>query len=111
MERTRRFVVAAVGAVTLSAAVGIPRHPSTAVPTLRNGQTPPGVTWHFDSVPVGQPPAGFSFGRIGGGRAGPWVVESAPHAPPQPMRAEERRVGEKGRARGWPCDLKKKKKK
>src|SRR2546425_2480110 len=42
MERTRRFVVAAVGAVTLSAAVGIPRHPSTAVPTLRNGQTPPG---------------------------------------------------------------------
>jgi len=65
MERTRRFVVAAVGAVTLSAAVGIPRHPSTAVPTLRNGQTPPGVTWHFDSVPVGHRPASPSVGSAG----------------------------------------------
>src|SRR2546428_10905983 len=83
MERTRRFVVAAVGAVTLSAAVGIPRHPSTAVPTLRNGQTPPGVTWHFDSVPVGQPPAGFSFGRIGGGGGGALDFAIRPRPPPQ----------------------------
>src|SRR2546426_9719661 len=96
MERTRRFVVAAVGAVTLSAAVGIPRHPSTAVPTLRNGQTPPGVTWHFDSVPVGQPPAGFSFGRIGGGRVGHWIVESTPEIGRGAGRGREEILGVAG---------------
>ena len=34
--------------------------------------------------PVGQPPAGFSFGRTGGGRVGHWVVQSAPDAPSPP---------------------------
>src|SRR5256885_1977762 len=64
MERFRRFAVTALGVVTLSAAVGLPQHPG-ARPTPRNGQTTPAVTWHFDSLPVGQPPAGFSFGRTG----------------------------------------------
>ncbi len=84
MERTRRFAVTALGAVTLSAAVGVPRHPSATGPTPRNGQTAPTVTWHFDSLPVGQPPAGFAFGRTGGGRVGHWIVQSAPDAPSPP---------------------------
>src|SRR2546428_7494305 len=80
MERFRRFAVTALGAVTLSAAVGLPQHPG-ARPRPRNGQTTPAVTWHFDSLPVGQPPAGFSFGRTGGGRVGHWIVQSASDAP------------------------------
>ena len=80
MERFRRFAVTALGVVTLSAAVGLPQHPG-ARPTPRNGQTTPAVTWHFDSLPVGQPPAGFSFGRTGGGRVGHWIVQSASDAP------------------------------
>src|SRR6266571_7783809 len=84
MERTRRFAVTALGAVTLSAAVGVPRHPSATGPTPRNGQTAPTVTWHFDSLPVGQPPAGFAFGRTGGGRGAHWMVQSAPDAPSPP---------------------------
>src|SRR2546430_17513447 len=80
MELFRRFAVTALGVVTLSAAVGLPQQPG-ARPTPRNGQTTPAVTWHFDSLPVGQPPAGFSFGRTGGGRVGPWIVQSASDAP------------------------------
>src|SRR6184192_740985 len=80
MELFRRFAVTALGVVTLSAAVGLPQHPG-ARPTPRNGQTTPAVTWHFDSLPVGQPPAGFSFGRTGGGRVGHWIVQSASDAP------------------------------
>ncbi len=30
---------------------------------------------------VGEPPAGFSFGRTGEGRVGHWMVQTAPHAP------------------------------
>src|SRR5256886_17280327 len=48
------------------------------------GQTASAVTWHFDSLPAGQLPAGFSFGRTGGGRVGRWVLQSAPDAPSPP---------------------------
>src|SRR6267154_2868844 len=84
MERTRRFAVTALGAVTLSATVGVPRHPGATEASPRNVPTIPAVAWHFDSLPVGQPPAGFAFGRTGGGRAGRWVVQSAPDAPTPP---------------------------
>jgi len=47
-------------------------------------QTEPAVTWHFDSMTAGQAPAGFSFGRTGGGRVGHWIVQSAPDAPSLP---------------------------
>src|SRR2546430_1570904 len=80
MELFRRFAVTALGVVTLSAAVGLPQQPGVR-PTPGNGQTTPAVTWHFDSLPVGQPPAGFSFGRTGGGRVGHWIVQSASDAP------------------------------
>src|SRR5207249_10346851 len=83
MELFRRFAVTALGVVTLSAAVGLPQHPG-ARPTPRNGQTAVAVTWHFDSLPIGQPPAGFSFGRTGGGRVGHWIVQSASDAPGPP---------------------------
>src|SRR5512138_85264 len=38
-------------------------------------------TWDFQSDQVDQPPAGFSFGRTGGGRPGKWVVLVDPSAP------------------------------
>ncbi|HYL22177.1 MAG TPA: hypothetical protein VEU74_10480 [Gemmatimonadales bacterium] len=44
----------------------------------------PAVTWNFDSMPAGQPPAGFSFGRTGGGRVGHWIVQAAPDPPSPP---------------------------
>src|SRR2546425_3677377 len=84
MERTRRFAVTALGAVTLSAAVGVPRHPGATGPAALSRQTAPAVIWHFDSLPPGQPPAGFSLGRTGGGPGGRWVVQSAPDAPRPP---------------------------
>src|SRR5256886_4019380 len=77
MERARRFAVTALGAITLSSVFGVPRRPSAT-------ETAPAITWHFDSLPAGQPPAGFSFGRTGGGRVGHWIVQSAPDAPSPP---------------------------
>src|SRR2546425_11627662 len=84
MERTRRFAVTRLGAVTLSIVLGVPRNPSAIEPAPLSGQTAPAVIWHFDSLPPGQPPAGFSFGRTGGGRVGHWIVQSAPDAPSPP---------------------------
>src|SRR3989475_5236794 len=84
MERTARFAVASLGAVTLSIVLGVPRSPSAIEPAPRNGQTTLAVIWHFDSLPPGQPPAGFSFGRTGRGRVGHWIVQSAPDAPSPP---------------------------
>src|SRR5207249_528087 len=84
MERTRRFAVTMFGAITLSSVFGAPRRPSATVPMRLQGQTASAVTWHFDSLPAGQPPAGFSFGRTGGGRVGRWIVQSAPDAPSPP---------------------------
>src|SRR5437867_4242665 len=40
--------------------------------------------WTFDSSSVGQPPAGFSFGRTGSGRPGRWVIRAAADAPSGP---------------------------
>jgi len=38
-------------------------------------------SWNFDTDRVGQPPAGFSFGRTGSGRVGQWVVRAEKAAP------------------------------
>src|SRR2546422_10050731 len=84
MKRTGRFAVTALGAIPLSAVFGAPRRPSATVPMGLQGQTAPAVTWHLDSMPAGQPPAGFSFGRTGAGRVGHWIVQSAPDAPSPP---------------------------
>jgi hypothetical protein len=84
MQRTHRFAVTALGAITLSSVSGVPRRPSATVPVALQGQTAPAVTWHFDSLPAGQPPAGFSFGRTGGGRVGHWIVQAASDAPSPP---------------------------
>ena len=84
MERTPRFAVTGLGVVTLSIVFGVPRNPSATEPARPSGQTAPAVIWHFDSLPAGQPPAGFSFGRTGGGRVGRWIVQSAPDAPSPP---------------------------
>ena len=84
MERTDRFALTALAAVTLSTVFAVPRRPGAIVPMPLQGQTAPVVTWHFDSLPAGQPPAGFSFGRTGGGRVSHWIVQSAPDAPSPP---------------------------
>src|SRR2546422_4940684 len=84
MERTPRFAVAALGAVTVSIVVGVPRKPRAIEPAPLSGQAAPAVIWHFDSLPPGQPPAGFSFGHTGGGRGGPWIVQSGSQAPSPP---------------------------
>ncbi|PYO60251.1 MAG: hypothetical protein DMD28_13560, partial [Gemmatimonadetes bacterium] len=76
--------MAALGAVTVSIVFGIPRSPSATELAPLSGQAAPAVIWHFDSLPLGQPPAGFSFGRTGGGRVGHWIVQSASDAPSPP---------------------------
>ncbi len=84
MYRTHRFAVTVLGAVTLNTVLGVPERPHAIAPMPLNGQAAPVVTWHFDSLQPGQPPAGFSFGRTGGGRVGHWIVQSAPDAPSPP---------------------------
>ena len=84
MDRTRRFAVTMLGAITLSSVLGAPRRPIATAPMRLQGQTASAVTWQFDSLPAGQPPAGFSFGRTGGGRVGHWIVQSASDAPSPP---------------------------
>ncbi len=39
------------------------------------------TSWSFDADKPDQPPAGFSFGRTGGGKQGKWVVLAAKDAP------------------------------
>src|SRR5207245_5295297 len=84
MERTRSCAVPVLGAVALSTGLHLPQHPPATEPMPLNGQTAPTVIWHFDSLPAGQPPAGFSCGRPGGGRLGRWIVQPAPDAPSPP---------------------------
>src|SRR5260370_17302352 len=84
MKRTGGVGVMALGAITLSSLFGAPRRPSATVPKRLQGQTAPAVSWHFDSMSAGQPPAGFSLGRTGGGRVGHWIVQSVPDAPSPP---------------------------
>lgn len=43
-----------------------------------------GTTWSFDNSAVGHPPAGFSMGKTGSGRAGRWVVRAVSDAPSAP---------------------------
>src|SRR5437773_1411499 len=40
--------------------------------------------WNFDSDRPGSPPAGFAFGRTGGGLEGRWVVRAEKDAPSAP---------------------------
>jgi hypothetical protein len=84
MEQRPRFTMTVLGAVALGAVVSVPRLWRTTEPARLNRQAVPAVTWQFDSLPAGQPPAGFSFGRTGGGRVGHWMVQSAPDAPSPP---------------------------
>ncbi len=84
MKRTDRVGVMALGAITLSSLFGAPRRPSATVPKRLQEQTAPAVSWHFDSMSAGRPPAGFSLGRTGGGRVGHWIVQSVPDAPSPP---------------------------
>src|SRR2546426_1211238 len=63
MDRTRRFAVTMLGAITLSSVLGAPRRPIATAPMRLQGQTASAVTWQFDSLPAGQPPAGFSLDR------------------------------------------------
>jgi hypothetical protein len=37
--------------------------------------------WSFEADKIGEPPAGFSFGKTGQGRPGNWVVRAEPGAP------------------------------
>jgi hypothetical protein len=50
----------------------------------RGVAVPAPVTWTFDSLRAGEPPAGFTFARTGSGRVGRWVVRAAADAPSAP---------------------------
>lgn len=54
--------------------------PAAPVPTGADSAQ----VWTFDAMPAGHPPAGFTFGRTGGGTVGRWVVRAAPDAPSRP---------------------------
>ena len=56
-------------------------HPRQISPTTLSRQAAGGVVWHFDSMPTGAPPTGFSFARTGSGRPGQWVVRAVSDAP------------------------------
>src|SRR5438034_10827369 len=84
MVKSTRFAATVWSAVALSTVLGAPRLRHAAEPTPPHRQTVPAVIWHFDSLTPGQPPAGFVFGRTGGGRVGRWIVQSAPDAPSPP---------------------------
>ncbi len=84
MVKSTRFAATVWSAVALSTVLGVSRHRHAAEPTPPHRQTVPAVIWHFDSLAPGRPPAGFVFGRTGGGRVGRWIVQSAPDAPSPP---------------------------
>ena len=46
--------------------------------------SPQQSVWHFDDAASGHPPAGFSFGKTGGGRPGRWVIRAVSDAPSAP---------------------------
>lgn len=64
----------ALAVVIVSVLVG-----AVAAQTVKDTQ--PAWKWNFDADRVGEPPAGFSFGRTGGGRVGRWVVQAEKDAP------------------------------
>jgi len=72
----KRFLLAALGIATLLviAPVSGADEPTAPSPT----------TWSFDSDKPETPPAGFAFGRTGGGREGRWVVRAEKDAPSAP---------------------------
>src|SRR6266550_4741742 len=84
MERAHRCAVTVLGVVTLGPVLAVAQHPPAPELVRLNGQTVVAASWHFDSLPVGQPPAGFAFGRTGGGRVGHWIVQAASNAPSVP---------------------------
>jgi hypothetical protein len=56
------------------------------VPVATQAAAPPSSAgkWSFDSDRTDGPPAGFSFGRTGGGKTGQWVVRATSDAPSSP---------------------------
>lgn len=72
-------------ATPVAGAVAAPMPSNVSRPiesTSATGQA--ATTWAFDHNDIGQPPAGFSFGRTGSGRTGRWVVRAAADAPSGP---------------------------
>lgn len=80
-------------ASTVSTVASEARAPATATPAVSAAPTSPtpsaapsgaaasGRTRTFDDDAAGSPPAGFSFGRTGGGPLGRWVVRAESGAP------------------------------
>lgn len=66
-----RVVLVSAALITQAAVAGAPSASATH-------------SWKFDSDQAGRPPAGFSFGRTGGGAPGRWVVRAEPAAPSGP---------------------------
>jgi hypothetical protein len=81
MEKRHRFCAPVFAAVAASGALGMTWWPAATSPTTLTQQTAGRVVWRFDSMAVGGPPAGFSFGRTGSGRLGRWVVRAVSDAP------------------------------
>lgn len=54
---------------------------ATSASEMRPGASPGARARTFDDDPVNTPPAGFTFGRTGGGPLGRWVVRAEPGAP------------------------------
>jgi len=71
----RVLMFSAAFAPAILGAQSVPAGPAPAVVTH---------TWKFDSDQPGQSPAGFSFGRTGGGAPGRWVVRAESAAPSRP---------------------------
>ena len=57
---------------------------ASAASTAAATPTAPPTSWSFDADRANAPPAGFSFGRTGGGKEGRWAVIAAPDAPSGP---------------------------
>jgi hypothetical protein len=54
------------------------------VSAAASATAPPPISWSFDADKPDAPPAGFSFGRTGGGKEGRWRVVAAADAPSKP---------------------------
>jgi hypothetical protein len=83
----RGSIAVAVAALALagckpssSAAVDTPG-PAPAAPPAATSSA---GTWAFDGDTRDAPPAGFTFGRTGRGKAGRWIVQALPDAPSKP---------------------------
>jgi hypothetical protein len=79
LRNISRRTPCALAALALAASLaGCAGSPHAGAPS---GGAPGGGAWSFESDPPGAAPAGFRFGRTGGGRPGTWVVRDAEGAP------------------------------